>query len=123
MTRTVIEIRWAWLSLLVIQIVLAALFVASVAIQAVYMQVRVLKNSALATMLAISAADKAALEAAVMAEKNGGAGGRFVSSHGADVSQILRERCSADVMGTFTPEAGSGWMMSLERRGMSLRNR
>ena len=74
-------------------------------VQTASMRVRVVKNSALATMLAISSADRAALEADMVAWRN---------EYGLATRFPLRERGRGGLMGTFVPVAGQGWVMSLQ---------
>ncbi|KAK4132541.1 hypothetical protein BT67DRAFT_385179, partial [Trichocladium antarcticum] len=61
-TESYVHIRWAWLSFLAIQLVLSVSFLLGIMIQTAVWNVKVLKGSPTAALLAISADDKAYLE-------------------------------------------------------------
>lgn len=60
--ETYVSIRWPWLAFLASQVVLSGLFLAAVMAQTWWLGVRVLKSSALATLLAVTSEDKRNLE-------------------------------------------------------------
>ncbi|KAK4043715.1 hypothetical protein C8A01DRAFT_32244 [Parachaetomium inaequale] len=61
-TETYVHIRWAWLTFLAIQIVLSVSFLVGIMVQTAVWNVKILKGSSTAALLAISADDKAYLE-------------------------------------------------------------
>ena len=61
-TEAYVCVRWAWLACVGAQIVMSAMFLVGVMIQTSVWDVKVLKSSALATMLALNADDKGRLE-------------------------------------------------------------
>ena len=61
-TESYVHIRWAWLSFLAIQLALSVSFLLGIMIQTAVWNVKILKGSSTAALLAISADDKAYLE-------------------------------------------------------------
>jgi hypothetical protein len=61
-TETYVRIRWAWLTFLAIQVILAISFLLGIMVQTAVWDVTVLKGSIMAPLLALSADDKAYLE-------------------------------------------------------------
>jgi hypothetical protein len=61
-TESYVHVRWAWLTFLAIQIVLAVSFLLGIMVQTAVWNVKILKGSSTAALLAISAHDKAYLE-------------------------------------------------------------
>lgn len=62
-TESYVHIRWAWLTFLAIQVVLSVSFLVGIMVQTAVWNVKILKASPTAALLAISADDKAHLEA------------------------------------------------------------
>lgn len=61
-TETYVCVQWAWLVCVAAQIMMSAVFVVGVMIQTSVWKVKVVKSSALATMLALNTEDKGRLE-------------------------------------------------------------
>lgn len=61
-TETFVCVKWAWLACVAAQIMMSVIFVVGVMIQTSIWKVKVVKSSALATMLAFNADDKGRLE-------------------------------------------------------------
>jgi len=61
-TETYVHVRWAWLTFLAIQIALAVSFLLGIMVQTAVWDVKILKGSPTAALLAISADEKAYLE-------------------------------------------------------------
>jgi hypothetical protein len=61
-SESYVHIQWAWLTFLAIQVVLAVSFLIGIMVQTAVWNVKILKGSPTAALLAISADDKAYLE-------------------------------------------------------------
>jgi hypothetical protein len=61
-TEPYVHIRWAWLTFLAIQVILAISFLLGIMVQTAVWDVKVLKGSIMAPLFALSAHDKAYLE-------------------------------------------------------------
>lgn len=61
-TESYVQVRWAWLTFLVIQVALSISFLLGIMVQTAVWNVKVLKGSPTAALFAISAQDKAYLE-------------------------------------------------------------
>jgi hypothetical protein len=62
-TESYVHIRWAWLTFLAIQVALSVSFLVGIMVQTAVWNVKILKASPTAPLLALSADDKAYMEA------------------------------------------------------------
>jgi hypothetical protein len=99
-------VRWQWLACLIIQVALTAAFLVGVITQTAMMKVKVLKSSSLATLLAISAEDKAFLER---------------QSLGSVEEEHLMAQRMRNVTGRFGMADDRGWVMGLSSRDLMAR--
>jgi hypothetical protein len=105
--ETYVHVEWAWLSFLALQMAMAASFLLGIMIQTAVWKVKIVKDSAMATLLALPPGDRAYLEEQAHLSVDGSRGS---NEHTTDMTQNLQ----AVTCRFRTGERG--WALGLSKR-------